>query len=111
MVLELTLKHVKTLSTLLEQQQQKIIALQKDLQIGKLVTEHQHERSTICCIDQNNFRENCAAEMILKHVVLIDQVIMEATARRAARRCSAPAFTCVQKRSSNMWPAKKAAGT
>lgn len=35
MVLELTLKHVKALSTLLEQQQQKIIALQKDLQISK----------------------------------------------------------------------------
>uniref|UniRef100_UPI0037E71FA6 class E basic helix-loop-helix protein 40 n=1 Tax=Semicossyphus pulcher TaxID=241346 RepID=UPI0037E71FA6 len=33
-VLELTLKHVKSLSTLLEQQQQKIIALQKDLQIS-----------------------------------------------------------------------------
>uniref|UniRef100_A0A3Q4IFR1 Basic helix-loop-helix family member e40 n=1 Tax=Neolamprologus brichardi TaxID=32507 RepID=A0A3Q4IFR1_NEOBR len=34
-VLELTLKHVKALSSLLEQQQQKIIALQKDLQLGK----------------------------------------------------------------------------
>jgi len=33
-VLELTLKHVKALSTLLEQQQQKIIALQNGLQIG-----------------------------------------------------------------------------
>lgn len=33
-VLELTLKHVKALSSLLEQQQQKIIALQKDLQIS-----------------------------------------------------------------------------
>ncbi|KAI3370438.1 hypothetical protein L3Q82_025200 [Scortum barcoo] len=33
-VLELTLKHVKALSALLEQQQQKIIALQKDLQIS-----------------------------------------------------------------------------
>lgn len=33
-VLELTLKHVKALSALLEQQQQKIIALQKDLQLG-----------------------------------------------------------------------------
>ncbi|KAM4581881.1 class E basic helix-loop-helix protein 40 [Fundulus diaphanus] len=33
-VLELTLKHVKTLSAVLEQQQQKIVALQKDLQIG-----------------------------------------------------------------------------
>ncbi|XP_028262749.1 class E basic helix-loop-helix protein 40 [Parambassis ranga] len=33
-VLELTLKHVKALSTHLEQQQQKIIALQKDLQIS-----------------------------------------------------------------------------
>ncbi|XP_010880346.1 class E basic helix-loop-helix protein 40 [Esox lucius] len=33
-VLELTLKHVKSLSTLLEQQQQKIIALQNGLQIG-----------------------------------------------------------------------------
>uniref|UniRef100_A0A3P9LN32 Basic helix-loop-helix family, member e40 n=1 Tax=Oryzias latipes TaxID=8090 RepID=A0A3P9LN32_ORYLA len=33
-VLELTLKHVKTLSALLEQQQQKIVALQKDLQIS-----------------------------------------------------------------------------
>lgn len=33
-VLELTLKHVKALSALLEQQQQKIVALQKDLQIS-----------------------------------------------------------------------------
>uniref|UniRef100_A0A8C7ZE01 Basic helix-loop-helix family, member e40 n=1 Tax=Oryzias sinensis TaxID=183150 RepID=A0A8C7ZE01_9TELE len=33
-VLELTLKHVKTLNALLEQQQQKIVALQKDLQIS-----------------------------------------------------------------------------
>lgn len=33
-VLELTLKHVKALSALLEQQQQKILALQKDLQIS-----------------------------------------------------------------------------
>uniref|UniRef100_A0A8D3BXK0 Basic helix-loop-helix family, member e40 n=2 Tax=Scophthalmus maximus TaxID=52904 RepID=A0A8D3BXK0_SCOMX len=33
-VLELTLKHVKALSSVLEQQQQKILALQKDLQIG-----------------------------------------------------------------------------
>lgn len=33
-VLELTLKHVKALSVLLEQQQQKIISLQKDLQIS-----------------------------------------------------------------------------
>lgn len=36
-VLELTLKHVKALSALLEQQQQKIIALQKDLQISEFV--------------------------------------------------------------------------
>lgn len=35
MVLELTLKHVKSLSGLLDQQQQKIIALQNDLQISK----------------------------------------------------------------------------
>lgn len=35
MVLELTLKHVKALSTVLEQQQQKIMALQQDLQISK----------------------------------------------------------------------------
>ncbi|XP_041835581.1 class E basic helix-loop-helix protein 40-like [Melanotaenia boesemani] len=33
-VLELTLKHVKTLSAVLEQQQKKIMALQKDLQIS-----------------------------------------------------------------------------
>ncbi|XP_038146057.1 class E basic helix-loop-helix protein 40-like [Cyprinodon tularosa] len=36
-VLELTLKHVKTLSAILEQQQQKILALQKDLQINDQV--------------------------------------------------------------------------
>lgn len=35
MVLELTLKHVKALSGILEQQQQKIMALQNDLQIGE----------------------------------------------------------------------------
>lgn len=35
MVLELTLKHMKTQNTVLEQQQQTILALQKDLQFGK----------------------------------------------------------------------------
>ncbi|KPP57611.1 class E basic helix-loop-helix protein 40-like [Scleropages formosus] len=35
-VLELTLKHVKALTSLLEQQQQKIVALQNGLQIGEL---------------------------------------------------------------------------
>lgn len=35
-VLELTLKHVKALTSLLEQQQQKILALQNGMQIGKL---------------------------------------------------------------------------
>lgn len=34
-MLELTLKHVKALSGVLEQQQQKIMALQNDLQIGE----------------------------------------------------------------------------
>lgn len=34
-VLELTLKHVKALTGLIEQQQQKILALQNGLQIGK----------------------------------------------------------------------------
>lgn len=36
MVLELTLKHVKALTSLLEQQQQKILALQNGMQIGEL---------------------------------------------------------------------------
>lgn len=35
-VLELTLKHVKALTSLLEQQQQKILALQNGMQIGEL---------------------------------------------------------------------------
>ena len=35
MVLELTLKHVKALTNLIEQQQQKIIALQNGLQAGE----------------------------------------------------------------------------
>lgn len=35
MVLELTLKHVKALTNLIDQQQQKIIALQSGLQAGK----------------------------------------------------------------------------
>lgn len=34
-VLELTLKHVKALTSLLEQQQQKILALQNGVQIGE----------------------------------------------------------------------------
>lgn len=37
-VLELTLKHVKALASLLEQQQQKILALQSGMQIGKMQT-------------------------------------------------------------------------
>lgn len=35
MVLELTLKHVKALGSVLEQQQQKIMALQQDLEISE----------------------------------------------------------------------------
>lgn len=34
-MLELTLKHVKALNSLLEQQQQKIISLQSGMQIGE----------------------------------------------------------------------------
>lgn len=40
MVLELTLKHVKALTSLLEQQQQKILALQNGMQIGELQITH-----------------------------------------------------------------------
>lgn len=40
MVLELTLKHVKALTSLLEQQQQKILALQNGMQIGELQNTH-----------------------------------------------------------------------
>uniref|UniRef100_A0A3Q2WKX9 Basic helix-loop-helix family, member e40 n=1 Tax=Haplochromis burtoni TaxID=8153 RepID=A0A3Q2WKX9_HAPBU len=50
-VLELTLKHVKALSSLLEQQQQKIIALQKDLQLGKGIT----GAGKTCCKEDLNF--------------------------------------------------------
>lgn len=41
-VLELTLKHVKALSSLLEQQQQKILALQNGMQIGEPQVTHTH---------------------------------------------------------------------
>ncbi|CAJ1051291.1 class E basic helix-loop-helix protein 40 [Xyrichtys novacula] len=57
-VLELTLKHVKALSNLLEQQQQKIIALQKDLRI----TDHGGEESS-----EEMFRSGfhlCAKEVL-----------------------------------------------
>lgn len=57
MVLELTLKHVKALSSLLEQQQQKIIALQKDLQLGKF------EFSFLFFL----FVYGCEVEMVQRH--------------------------------------------
>lgn len=41
-VLELTLKHVKALTSLLEQQQQKILALQNGMQIGEQQVAHVH---------------------------------------------------------------------
>lgn len=41
-VLELTLKHVKALTSLLEQQQQKILALQNGMQIGELQITRTH---------------------------------------------------------------------
>lgn len=41
-VLELTLKHVKALTSLLEQQQQKILALQNGMQIGELQITYAH---------------------------------------------------------------------
>lgn len=70
MVLELTLKHVKALSTLLEQQQQKIIALQKDLQISKLIVKHcwraLHRLLHPSVTSTSGI--NCAAEVILKNV-------------------------------------------
>lgn len=44
-VLELTLKHVKALTSLLEQQQQKILALQNGMQIGELqINPQTHKR-------------------------------------------------------------------
>ncbi|KAM7402615.1 hypothetical protein PAMP_017838 [Pampus punctatissimus] len=59
-VLELTLKHVKALSSLLEQQQQKIIALQKDLQIS----DHSNDSTEI---NEEMFRSGfhlCAKEVL-----------------------------------------------
>lgn len=44
-VLELTLKHVKALTSLLEQQQQKILALQNGMQIGELQIIYTHART------------------------------------------------------------------
>lgn len=44
-VLELTLKHVKALTSLLEQQQQKILALQNGMQIGERQVAHVHVHS------------------------------------------------------------------
>ncbi|KAF3855831.1 hypothetical protein F7725_016554 [Dissostichus mawsoni] len=52
-VLELTLKHVKSQSGLLDQQQQKIIALQNDLQISKF----DGVMLRLCCINQKCFQE------------------------------------------------------
>lgn len=40
--MELTLKHVKALTTLLENQQQKILALQNGMQIGEKKHTHTH---------------------------------------------------------------------
>ncbi|XP_034550854.1 class E basic helix-loop-helix protein 40 [Notolabrus celidotus] len=57
-VLELTLKHVKALSNVLEQQQQKIVSLQKDLQI----TDHGGEENS-----EEMFRSGfhlCAKEVL-----------------------------------------------
>lgn len=48
-VLELTLKHVKTLTSLLEQQQQKILALQNGMQIGELQIPHTHADMHVLC--------------------------------------------------------------
>lgn len=44
-VLELTLKHVKALTSLLEQQQQKILALQNGMQIGEPQITYRHMRT------------------------------------------------------------------
>lgn len=48
-VLELTLKHVKALTNLIEQQQQKIIALQNGLQAGEC--SNGRVRSCVCVMD------------------------------------------------------------
>ena len=47
MVLELTLKHVKALTSLLEQQQQKILALQNGMQIGELQIRYTCEHTDV----------------------------------------------------------------
>lgn len=55
-VLELTLKHVKALTSLLEQQQQKILALQNGMQIGELQVSHVHVyRHTNLHVEQDGF--------------------------------------------------------
>lgn len=56
-VLELTLKHVKALTSLLEQQQQKILALQSGMQIGELqngLHTHKHTHTNIH-VEQDGF--------------------------------------------------------
>lgn len=64
MVLELTLKHVKALTSLLEQQQQKILALQSGMQIGELQIPHTHTHTraahTNMHVQQDVFVGQCA---------------------------------------------------
>lgn len=54
-VLELTLKHVKALTCLLEQQQQKILALQSGMQIGELQTCNVHNRCKVAAAHNANW--------------------------------------------------------
>lgn len=76
-VLELTLKHVKALTSLLEQQQQKILALQNGMQIG----EPQVTRCT-----QGNLHGNCRANVSAECQTLGFLTVPSVCVYRAASR-------------------------
>ena len=75
-VLELTLKHVKALTSLLEQQQQKILALQNGMQLGEWdalvhthTDTHTHTR-TFDCMKARQFQRYM---LVFQHLTLLQK--------------------------------------
>lgn len=78
MVLELTLKHVKALTSLLEQQQQKILALQNGMQIGEL----QNTRTNTYTLAHT---QNC--KMCMLNMMVLSDGMQMSTMNRQQQNC------------------------
>lgn len=97
-VLELTLKHVKALTNLIEQQQQKIMALQSGLQAGECSEQGESLCVCVCVMDFPWEPVKCGSDTLFPqkggdrncgfHAVIFSGFAYELSPKKKTMRCS-----------------------